>query len=660
MLDPAVEGDLRMARTLLALLGLMLLATAEARAQAPDVALFAQEPEAFSASLSPDGSRVAYIRATADETQLIVVDLATNSARPVQSMSERGGALRWVAWKGNDRLMMGVLAHRRQVGEIAYSAYRVVSLRPDGSGLVQMFEDQMTRLARGYGSTDLLDDLPSDPDHVLLMASDNLGIGVWRAEVATGRVERVVDGTWETMTYITDGEGYPVLRQDWIPRASGWRYLHRAPGERRWTRLLEARQVADSVHSPDFQPLGPGPGAGQVYVLARMPEEDLLSLYLFNTGTGEFGEPLQRGAVADVSVVWIDPRSHEVMATCETVQRTICRARDPRMQRHLDAISAFFAGGATVSLADMSEDGARWLVYVDGPQEPGGYFLYDRNTAQITAIALRYPAIEPSMLAPTTHVTYQSRDGVSLWAYVTARPGDGPRPTIIYPHGGPEVRDEYGYDDFVQLMASRGYVVVQPNFRGSSGFGRAFAQSGHGEWGGRMQNDVTDAVRHLIDIGVADPERVCIVGASYGGYAALAGGAFTPELYRCVVSIAGVTDLPDIRRSDRIHSGSNSVSNQYWELSIGNAREDRDALIAASPTRHAANFRAPVLLVHGEGDDNVLIRQSELMDAALREAGKDVRFLRYEGGHSWYYWEPENRLAFYRELDAFLAQHLAQ
>jgi dipeptidyl aminopeptidase/acylaminoacyl peptidase len=432
-----------MFRTLFALIAFAV-CTVDARAQDTDASVFAQPPEVHDAALSPDGGRVAYIRSTASDTQLIVVNLATNTGGPVQTLSTQSGALMWVAWKGNDRLLLGVLAHRRHVGEIVYSAERVMSLRPDGSGLVQMFEEQMTRLARGYGSTALLDRLPNDPEHVLIMASDNLGIGVWRAEVSTGRVERVVDGTWQTSSYSTDGNGYPVLRQEWNHTGNGWRYLRRAPNERRWTVLLEAREVVDAEDSPDFRPITPGPGSGQVYVLARPPNQDLLGLYLFDAATGEFGEPLQRGVAADVSGPWIDPYSRQLLATCETVQRTICRARDPSMQRHLDAISSFFADAATVSLVDISENGGRWLVYVNGPQEPGGYFLYDRSTAQISGIALSYSSVVPSTLTPTTHVSYQARDGTALWAYVTAQPGEGPRPTIVMPHGGPEVRDEYG------------------------------------------------------------------------------------------------------------------------------------------------------------------------------------------------------------------------
>src|SRR5262249_44796904 len=160
-----------------------------------------------------------------------------------------------------------------------------------------------------------------------------------------------------------------------------------------------------------------------------------------------------------------------------------------------------------------------WLLYVDGPLDSGGYYVFDRTALAINPIADAYPALANATLAPTTIAPYQAHDGTQLWAYVTALPGNGPRPTAIFPHGGPESRDGYGYDSFVQFLASRGYVVVQPNFRGGAGFGRAFATAGYHQWGKLMQSDVSDATQHMIDAGVADPHKICIVGGSYGGYA---------------------------------------------------------------------------------------------------------------------------------------------
>jgi dipeptidyl aminopeptidase/acylaminoacyl peptidase len=392
--------------------------------------------------------------------------------------------------------------------------------------------------------------------------------------------------------------------------------------------------------------------------MARPQDRDRLGLYIFDARQRSLGAPLFESAEADASVPWIDPTTYEVIATCETTTRRICRARDQGVQRHLDAVQAFVGPDAVVGLVDRSADGQRWLLRAEGPTLPGAYYLYDLGAARVDPIALQYPDLTEG-LAPTRIEHFQTRDGQALWAYVTALPGDGPRPTVIMPHGGPESRDAYGFDPIVQYLAARGYVVVQPNFRGSGGFGRAFAESGSREWGGRMQDDVTDAVRHMIDAGVADAQRICIVGGSYGGYVALAGLYLTPELYRCAVAIAGVSDLPESLRSDRATAGRSSMTYQYWLRSMGDPRRDRDALIAASPARHAAAIQAPVLLIHGEDDQNVLIRQSELMDEALRGAGRDVRFVRVpNSGHIWSNWEPEHRLTLLRETSAFLDRHL--
>jgi dipeptidyl aminopeptidase/acylaminoacyl peptidase len=256
-------------------------------------------------------------------------------------------------------------------------------------------------------------------------------------------------------------------------------------------------------------------------------------------------------------------------------------------------------------------------------------------------------------------VSYASRDGAKLWAYVTAKAGDGPRPMVVMPHGGPEARDEYGFDAFAQFLAAQGYVVVQPNFRGSSGAGGAFTLAGHGQWGKLMQDDVTDAVKHMVEAGKADPKRICIVGASYGGYAALAGAALTPELYRCAVSIAGVSDLVEFLRSRGHENGTGSNAFYYWRDSIGDPDKNRETLAAVSPSKLASKVAVPVLLIHGEKDETVPVRQSVIMQEALRAAGKPTKLVRLpDADHYWDDWDRGELLLLYQETAAFLKQHL--
>jgi dipeptidyl aminopeptidase/acylaminoacyl peptidase len=258
---------------------------------------------------------------------------------------------------------------------------------------------------------------------------------------------------------------------------------------------------------------------------------------------------------------------------------------------------------------------------------------------------------------------YRARDGVEIPAYLT-RPLDakGPTALVVLPHGGPAARDVGGYDWLAHALASRGYAVLQPNFRGSAGFGEKWELAGHGEWGiGVMQNDLTDGVAAVVAAGIADPERVCIVGGSYGGYAALAGAAFTPELYRCAAAIAGVADLREMLSFERDKAGPASATVAYWRQAMGveDAKSPVDHLNAASPAQHAERVRAPVLLIHGRDDTVVPIAQSRAMERALTAAGKSVQLVELDGEDHWLS-RPRTRLETLQALDAFLAQHLAK
>ncbi|MBL8546011.1 MAG: S9 family peptidase [Hyphomonadaceae bacterium] len=644
----------------LALLSWLFALSVSAQTQSLDAARFVDPVSVWSADLSPDGQRVAYVQRTDTDLQIVIYNVADATSTIVQRVGRDRGAIGWVAWKGNERLVaslsVSVNENGRTTVDGAYSIQRIVAFDRNGANFVTMFEGQMNRIYGGRGSTFLLDTLVSDPDHILLQAWDNLGTGVWRADVATGRAERIADGAIETTGYLADGAGYPVMRMDAVPDGSGYRMFRRANGERSWTFMLEARRTAVATNSPDFEPVAPGPGQSQVYVMARRDDQDLSALYLYNTATGEFGAPLHAPEAADASMPWINAETHEIVATCEFAQRQRCTATNRSLQRHLTALNQFFENKASVSLVSSSASGEVWLLVVDGPVDPLAYFIYDTRTASVTPVANAYPSVDRTRLLPTEVVTYRTRDGVELWGYVTGGVAGTPRPMVVMPHGGPEYRDYYGYDAYAQFLVSRGYVVFQPNFRGSSGFGRRFADAGRGQWGARMQDDVTDGVRHMIESGAADPARVCIVGASYGGYAALAGATLTPELYQCAISIAGVSDLLAELQTERGGSISNYA---YWRRSIGDPAQMRDQLRANSPRFQAARVTAPILLMHGEADTTVLIRQSELMEQALIEANQTVRFVSFPGaGHSWNAWERDQRLTLYRESENFLAQHL--
>ncbi len=642
---------------------------ASAQTQPLSAELFARDENLWSASLSPNGQLVAMIRR--DEAgsgeSILVVDWRTRQAQAVQTARRaRGLFLDWVAWKGNDRLLFSASQRVDWDGtpqDVTYSVIRrVYSMNRDGSAVTQMFEGQMRQLLNAdYAPMHLIDSLERDPENVLFGTWGQNGYTVYRVNVSTGRPTVVDDDSgWDTGRMFVDGAGNPVMRMDFLPYASGYRFFRRSPEGGRWQLAHEVLR-STIAQNRDFSPISAGPGAGQVYVAARPEGQEYQSIYLYDTRTGELGAPIYSLANTDAAAIRVDPNDNSLLAGCGETQRWQCRATDPRMQRHFDAIASYFEGVADFTLQDVSLDKSTWLIYVTGPTIPPTYYVYDLNEAHISPLGSSYPQIPRTQLGPTEIVTYAARDGTSLWGYLTLPPGGAaPRGLLVMPHGGPESRDSFGFSFFEQYLVTRGYAIFQPNFRGSEGSGRAFATAGHRQWGRLMQDDVTDGVRHLIQAGRADPQRICIVGASYGGYAALAGGAFTPDLYRCVVSIAGDADLVQMLDEERQQQGRGSAGYAYWVQITGDANADRDALLAVSPARHAENFRAPVLLIHGRDDYTVRVEQSERMRDALRRAGKTVSYVEFEHEeHYWSNWEPENRQRMLEEIDRFLGQNLA-
>tara|TARA_B110000902_G_scaffold154368_1_gene177250 strand:+ start:1593 stop:2462 length:870 start_codon:yes stop_codon:yes gene_type:complete len=283
--------------------------------------------------------------------------------------------------------------------------------------------------------------------------------------------------------------------------------------------------------------------------------------------------------------------------------------------------------------------------------------MFDRTQTKLYSLASEYPAIKS--IGELKAVNLNARDGIIIPSIITLPTDPSKRknlPLIAMPHGGPETYDSLRFNWLAQYLAAKGYAVLQPNFRGSTGFGYALLNSGYGEWGRKMQDDVSDGVTALANAGYIDPKRVCIMGGSYGGYSALAGGAFTPELYRCVISIAGVSDLPQMLSSQKFKYGRNHWVVGYWGNIIGDSKSQREKLRAISPINFAERFQAPVLLIHGKDDTVIPIRQSKAMYKALKKADKPVEFVTLKGEDHWLSGS-ETRLALLKEVDKFLDKH---
>jgi dipeptidyl aminopeptidase/acylaminoacyl peptidase len=312
-----------------------------------------------------------------------------------------------------------------------------------------------------------------------------------------------------------------------------------------------------------------------------------------------------------------------------------------------------------VSITDTTQDRKKIVARIETPSTPPEYVMLNVDGPKLTRLGEAYPGLKDVPMGRLQATTFKARDGAEIPVYVTLPPGDQDiknAPTIIFPHGGPESRDEPRFDYWSQFMATRGYVVIQPQFRGSTGFGKAHRLAGYRQWGKRMQDDVSDAVAWAVKEGLSDPKRVCIVGGSYGGYAALAGATLTPDLYRCVVSVAGVADLPRMIEQEKAAAGTARAANvNYWSDHIG--ADDRAAMEAASPRRLADQVRAPILLMHGRDDTVVRFEQSTIMANALKAAGKPYKFVELKGEDHWLS-RTETRQQMLTELEAFLREHL--
>jgi len=305
------------------------------------------------------------------------------------------------------------------------------------------------------------------------------------------------------------------------------------------------------------------------------------------------------------------------------------------------------------SLLQMATDGSTYLLWSDGNGIPGQVFIGNRKSGTLALLGEQYPELDPERLPKKQPLQITARDGLKLPALLTVPPGVAPRklPLVLLPHGGPQSQDSVEFDAWSSFLAGRGYAVLQVNFRGSTGFGAKFLLAGLRRWGLQMQDDLADGVKDLVDRGIADPARVCIVGGSYGGYAALMGGIKTPGLYRCVFAFAPVTDLVDL--SEHAHFRYYDLG-EALDAQIG---DDPEQLRATSPRLQARRMGPPVLLMHGTADRSVDYAQGEGMAAALTKAGKKVRFITQDQGDH-HLSNQGHRTQFFREPEAFLLEHL--
>lgn len=638
---------------------------------------FYKDPVLGSGQLSPNGRYLAYFHGP-DHPGVLITDLQTSKVKGVLGLSKDGVPVKgmhvdWIRWKGNDRILVGVsLVDLRRLGgrpdtEIMHASlgqYIVAIDRESGAQVQLLGGDKRDRLSGAF--VDLLDALRKDPAHVLVVSDDPYGgARVYRVDVRTGQGQVIDSAGRDIIGWTTDEGGNVVIR---ARRGVASEVIEgRSPGETDWT-LITRVVRKDRKTMKDFEFLGPTEKPGEFYVAVQpktAAEGEFRTLRTFDIKTRTLSEPIWRELGRDIESVLYEGDSYRLTGVCFTTDVQVCDFKDPNLTSYFKGVANHFQNQRSIVPISISDDGQWWLFDVSGPNERSGYYLLDWKTRQLDFLGSRYPSLPEDKLGKGEKFVYAARDGVSIPSYLLRPANDmaadakGRKPLVVMPHGGPESRDFMAYDTWGQIYASRGYFVFKPNFRGSRGYGKSWMDAGARQWNGRMADDITDGVKALIAKGEVDPDRICIAGASYGGYAALLAGAKHPELYKCVVSWAGISDLSEMLKTERaIFDGGEAY--HFWVGLIGDPATDKPAIIAASPITYAASYQPPVLLVHGKDDDIVDQNQSIMMETALRRAGKSVQLSLYgEEGHPEFDTK-ENAIRAYNEMAAFVDKYLAR
>lgn len=635
------------AGVVMAMAGVRPVGAAPAGAYALDAFFAGQATRAV--ALSPSGARIAILEQLGTKEQPRgVIDLLDAAAPEGQRRRLELGetTVEALEWASDRRLLVRVAIKRVVPGRKppgsnlpgpsqTITSRRVLSLDQDTGDMVVLFEGERQRMRYSRDLGRVIDILPDDPDHVLMTAWEADGVmGLHRVNIVDGKAERLERGNSATIGWQTH-KGVAVLRRDVNTRWTVETIHARAPGETEW-RFVRRNRIVDA---PDFSWVGGGEAPETVLVSARAEGEDVETIREMNLHTLALGAPMQARAGRDVLYGLMDAR-HRYVGAAYYGDRLEYEFAEEGLAAHHRAMNRFFDNDCDVHLSQVSDDRTRFIAYVDGPREPGAWYLYDKTARSMTNLGSRY-ALDFERLGGCELLSVQTRDGASIEAYLTAPPGAAPGPLVVMPHGGPEARDQRGYDRQVQVLAAQGWWVLQPNFRGSGGYGLAFAQEGWRRWGERMQEDVEDAVAQVVRDKGLDGGRVAIMGTSYGGYAALMGAVRRPDLYKAAISICGVTDLPDMLAWERRDDDTPTKEVYgFWKKRIGDPDTDGPMLEAASPRRRAAAIACPVLLVHGVDDQIVPAIQSRIMHSALRGARKTVDYVEVpDAGHA--DWEAE-------------------
>lgn len=616
-----------------------------AGAQLPPIKAFARMPNVRNVAISPDGQRLLYITSVDDYQVAVTLPSTLDAKAQVITRSEPGEFdLTWCGWANNERVLCGVSATVRQ-GPVAYGISRLVAANADGSGMKVLIQNSAAGTAQFQD--EILDWTPEEPDTVLIeLDAQRTGYPeIYELDVHTGHKAIRSRASYPIRSFATDGAGNVRLGYGYGRNTTLVQYFARLDNDKTWQplRKIKAFEASDAL-----VPIAAIPGTNRAFASGSYEGRSALwEMDLTDQAEPKlvFSHPL-----VDAASPILTPDRQLIGISYQT-DRPFVHYTDAETRELMGAINE--ALPATFNyITDYSRDRQVYIISARSDVEAQSYYLLRAATNKLYLIATAYPELEPKTLGRMRSISYKARDGVEIPGYLTVPAGMRAEnlPLIVMPHGGPISRDSWEFFFLREFLVSRGYGVLQMNFRGSSGYGWEWFAQAHQDWGGLTHADITDGTRWAIQQGIADPKRVCIVGWSFGGYAALLSAVRNGDLYRCCASIAGVSDLGDLLRESNYFSNRAFVREQ-----LGTQKEK---LREDSPLRQARNISMPVLLIHGDRDIQVDVGHSRQMASALKSAEKPYQAIFLKNGTHQLN-RQSDRITLLTELEKFLAQNLA-
>ena len=620
-------------------------AAAVAAAVPPTVEAFASLPFVERAELSPDGKYIAGIFGMRGEQNIAILPLANDATDPVVlTLPEetQPGRVRWV---NNDNIIVSITGLLPVESSRWYISRLLAVNRPSG---------KFTRLLwdlKGQNGADVLW-VPNDgSNHILVAAQGSIYSNtpefwptIYRVDVTNGRSRNEVIGRSGVLDWGADNLGQVRIGIGYDDSSLTSRLIYRPSDEGQFKQVDKVSHKRDDVLTVPFLFL---PGGDNALVM-RDNDNGRASIFEVDLATQQTVKTIFEPKVGEVDGV-VTSDDGKLLGAYTTDKNTPVVWFDPVLD-NVQANLNKTIPNSRVNIESMNADRTKMLVRIDSAESPGTLYFFDTNVGVLQKVALVNEKLGSKKLSPVKLVQYQARDGLEIEAVLTTPKGRAAKnlPFIVMPHGGPWGHDGLDYDYWAQFLASRGYVVLQPNFRGSTGYGTEFIEKGKGQMGFAMQDDITDGVKWAVDQGIADAKRVCIVGASYGGYAAMWGIAKDPDLYRCAISISGVAAL---RRE--VNDFGNSIRGNLYKQQWQEMTPDFNAV---SPINAIAKIKTPLMLIHGKRDVTVDHVQSVKMHNAMTKADKVVEFVSLPLADH-YFTRQADRVTLLAAMEGFLAKH---